>query len=126
MPPLVWLVVPVRQGRQILGGAICVFLDQHEDAAVKRLVAKTPVQRLAERSFGLNARRPARSDATTYLVALLAGEAGLRCGEIKAIRVDRHRPEEAPTLRRPIRVERACDHAEGWTIAVRAAHAPPG
>jgi integrase len=62
----------------------------------------------------------AKSDATTYLIALLGGEAGLRCGEIMAVEW-RRRPEEAAIVRRPIRMEGACDDAEGKAAAVCAA-----
>jgi hypothetical protein len=61
-------------------------------------------------------------DQRTYLIVLLGGEAGLRRRDDRS-RVGRCRSRKAATVCPSIGLERTGGNAEGWTAALRAAHA---
>src|SRR5688500_45939 len=62
-------------------------------------------------------------DQRTYLIVLLGGEAGVRCGEMIALEWGDVDLAEAATVCPAFGLEWTGGNAEGWTAALRAAHA---
>jgi hypothetical protein len=61
------------------------------------------------------------TDARAYLIVLLGGEAGLRCGEMDGAGMDRYRSGHTPVVRAAVGLEGTGDRPEERPIAIRAA-----